>query len=264
MRSTHVTAVSVTVSAATLALAACQSFNDAPPTGPERPLLRRTLIAQVSDQGRPVFVVCPQEDCPHPTAKTRPAIAPAPSSPPPSLAPSGRSRVPSALPSSAVASAAEALPGAGITPAPVAATGPVQHRLTLHFASGSATLGHTGRSRLAQAQESLSRATAVHVAGFTDDTGSVAVNDRLARHRVDAVASALLASGMDRGMPLTSSAQGRCCYLDPRHTPDARQINRRVELRWESQHAPAAGTAPDQGVTPTSASSPIGGERSTP
>ncbi|MCM1440785.1 MAG: OmpA family protein, partial [Roseburia sp.] len=71
--------------------------------------------------------------------------------------------------------------------------------------------------------------TNVQIFGYTDDTGSLAVNTRVADGRADAVKNYLLHSGVAasrlsaEGLPMTD-------YVASNATPEGRAQNRRVEI----------------------------------
>ncbi len=100
-------------------------------------------------------------------------------------------------------------------------------------------LFNTGKYNLSpQAQTDLSRFAAslrenpdtnVQIYGFTDNTGSYAVNERLSGQRADAVLTYLANSGVS---PSRLSAQGvpMADYVASNDTPEGRAQNRRVEI----------------------------------
>ncbi len=67
------------------------------------------------------------------------------------------------------------------------------------------------------------------ILGFTDNTGSFAVNQRLSGERADAVLSYLVNSGVS---PTRLSAQGipMADYVASNETAEGRALNRRVEI----------------------------------
>lgn len=71
--------------------------------------------------------------------------------------------------------------------------------------------------------------TNVQIYGFTDNTGSYAVNERLSGQRADAVLSYLANKGVS---PTRLSAQGvpMADYVASNDTPEGRALNRRVEI----------------------------------
>jgi outer membrane protein OmpA-like peptidoglycan-associated protein len=70
---------------------------------------------------------------------------------------------------------------------------------------------------------------AVQVEGFTDSTGSAAVNERLSQQRADAVGDFLTAQGLPRDR-VTTRGYGASHPVASNDTPDGRRQNRRVEL----------------------------------
>jgi len=86
-----------------------------------------------------------------------------------------------------------------------------------------------GRQALDRLVKIATHYTRIELQGRTDDLGSKAWNDRLARRRAEYVRSWLIDRGIEA--EITVRAAGRCCYLDPASTETARQNNRRVEIR---------------------------------
>jgi outer membrane protein OmpA-like peptidoglycan-associated protein len=88
----------------------------------------------------------------------------------------------------------------------------------------------------ADGQQALKRLTTIaanfqriEIEGRTDDIGSKAYNDRLARRRAEVVRSWLIKQGINA--EIVVRAEGLCCYLDTALTETARRNNRRVEVR---------------------------------
>jgi outer membrane protein OmpA-like peptidoglycan-associated protein len=98
----------------------------------------------------------------------------------------------------------------------------------------------TGSSRLTRSSEqTLERAFIamvanpdlnVEVVGHTDNTGSVAVNDRLSRQRADAVKAWLIRKGIDPRR-ITTTGRGGRDPIAPNTTSLGRAENRRIEFR---------------------------------
>jgi OOP family OmpA-OmpF porin len=70
------------------------------------------------------------------------------------------------------------------------------------------------------------------VEGRTDDLGSQAFNDRLARKRAEAVVAALKRLGVKGDIEIRS--QGKCCYSTANRSEELRAKNRRVDLQISS------------------------------
>jgi outer membrane protein OmpA-like peptidoglycan-associated protein len=121
-----------------------------------------------------------------------------------------------------------------VAPATMKAPEPVQTIMTtrtisvpFNFASASVT---------AQAEEVIRNAFAhqlignlVLVIGRTDDLGSQAFNDRLARKRAEAVATTIKRLGVQGDIEIRS--QGKCCYATTNRSEESRAKNRRVDLQ---------------------------------
>lgn len=83
----------------------------------------------------------------------------------------------------------------------------------------------------------------IEIHGYTDNTGTMAVNAPLAQARADAVAGRLRLALPD----VAISATGRplCCYVADNRTPDGRAANRRVTVALYA--APVPAPVPDPG-----------------
>ena len=99
------------------------------------------------------------------------------------------------------------------------------------FPTGKYTLNPQAKADLTRFAASLkdNPDTNVQIYGFTDNTGSFAVNQRLSGERADAVLSYLANSGVS---PTRLTAQGipMADYVASNDTPDGRAQNRRVEI----------------------------------
>lgn len=69
----------------------------------------------------------------------------------------------------------------------------------------------------------------MQIYGFTDDTGTMAVNTRVADGRANAVRQFLLNSGVAANR-LTAEGIPMADYVASNATPEGRQQNRRVEI----------------------------------
>lgn len=99
------------------------------------------------------------------------------------------------------------------------------------FPTGKYTLNPQAQADLTRFAASLRENpdTNVQIYGFTDNTGSFAVNQKLSGERADAVLSYLVNSGVS---PTRLSAQGipMADYVASNDTPEGRAQNRRVEI----------------------------------
>jgi len=99
------------------------------------------------------------------------------------------------------------------------------------FPTNGTTLSASARTDLRQFAASLinNPGTNVQIYGYTDDTGSLAVNERVATGRADAVRNYLLNSGVAatrlsaEGLPMQD-------YIASNSTAEGRAQNRRVEV----------------------------------
>lgn len=99
------------------------------------------------------------------------------------------------------------------------------------FATGKSNLSQTAKTELSEFASSLinNPQTDVSILGFTDNTGSLAINERLSNERAQAVANYLINSGVS---PSRLTTKGMA-WNDPvasNDTPEGRAQNRRVEI----------------------------------
>ena len=99
------------------------------------------------------------------------------------------------------------------------------------FPTNGTTLSANAKSDLTKFASSLisNPDTNVQIYGYTDDTGTLAVNERVSTGRADAVRNYLLNSGVQanrlsaQGLPMQD-------YVASNSTPEGRAQNRRVEI----------------------------------
>lgn len=152
------------------------------------------------------FLACPEAECPSPTRKTLAVV---------DLPVRQQKTTDSAR-------AVDAVPK--VTPPQET----VEKR-TVHFQFGKALPTPQGLKTIIDLSAAAKAATTIELDGRTDDIGSKAVNDRLARQRAEHVRDWLLREGVK--VPIVLSAEGACCFADSDKTESARQRNRRVEVR---------------------------------
>ncbi|MCX4330337.1 OmpA family protein [Paramuribaculum intestinale] len=99
------------------------------------------------------------------------------------------------------------------------------------FPTNGTTLSTSARNDLTPFATSLlnNPDTNVQIYGFTDDTGTMAVNTRVADGRANAVRQFLLNSGVAANR-LTAEGIPMADYVASNATPEGRQQNRRVEI----------------------------------
>ncbi len=112
--------------------------------------------------------------------------------------------------------------------------------LRAHFASGSALLALSSEAKTALLS-AAAQADEIRIRGGTDNSGSVAVNDLLARERAMSMRRWLIEGGVDAEKLHMSSSQGE--YIATNTTVAGRAENRRVDVVFESRtedHPPVA------------------------
>ena len=99
------------------------------------------------------------------------------------------------------------------------------------FPTGKYTLNNTARTDLTHFAVNLKNnpETNVQIFGYTDNTGSMAVNDRLSNQRANAVRDYLINSGVSPSR-LTAKGIPMADYIASNDTPEGRAMNRRVEI----------------------------------
>jgi outer membrane protein OmpA-like peptidoglycan-associated protein len=199
---------------------------------PHRVPPRALAIAQVRADDATRFELCPVEACPRPTPKTleRRTQASVPALP--------LSDAPLALPPSSSAAPTAQLASASAAPVPqVTETRPAvpapSRTTVVTFAPGAAVLTATAMQALAAILPDARRAQVIEIRGRTDELGSAAWNDVLARNRALAVRDYLRAYDLPEATTVRLSARGACCYVAGNDTAQGRAANRRVEIEWQ-------------------------------
>lgn len=188
-------------------------------------------IAQLRHGAHASFELCPIDACPKPTPKTLgsrnevPATSmplAATSSPPP---PSARPLPPALI--------ARAAPGP-LQPVQTPQASPTAIKtMAVTFASGSALLTVSAQRQLAVILPDARRSPVIEIRGRTDELGSAALNEVLARNRALAVRDYLRAQNLAEGATVRLSFRGACCYVAGNETAEGRAANRRVEVEWQ-------------------------------
>ncbi len=99
------------------------------------------------------------------------------------------------------------------------------------FPTNGTSLSQSAKNELAQFAQSLinNPNTNVQIFGYTDNTGTMAVNERVANGRADSVLAYLVNCGVS---PTRLTAKGipMAGYIASNDTPEGRAMNRRVEI----------------------------------
>jgi len=104
--------------------------------------------------------------------------------------------------------------------------------ISVTFQFASATLSDLAEMEIKKAVALIEPGDSVFVEGRTDDIGSQAFNDRLAKRRAEVVATYLKRLGVKS--PVDIRSQGKCCYATANNSDESRAINRRVDLHFLS------------------------------
>jgi outer membrane protein OmpA-like peptidoglycan-associated protein len=104
--------------------------------------------------------------------------------------------------------------------------------ISVTFQFASATLSDLAEMEIKKAVALIEPGDSILVEGRTDDLGSQAFNDRLARKRAEVVAAYLKRLGVKS--PIEIRSQGKCCYAIANNSDESRAINRRVDLHFSS------------------------------
>ena len=147
--------------------------------------------------------ICDQRECPAPTSKTVLLVAAPPT----------------------------------VEPVATEPTKPIQvarklDPISVTFQFASATLSGLAEMEIKKAVALIQSGDSILVEGRTDDLGSQAFNDRLARKRADVVTAYLKRLGVKS--PIAIRSQGKCCYAIANNSDESRAINRRVDLHFSS------------------------------
>ncbi len=99
------------------------------------------------------------------------------------------------------------------------------------FDTGKSDLKGTAKDNLKQMAEVMKKypENVLTIKGYTDNTGSSAINETLSQKRAEAVQSHLLASGMS-ATTMSSLGMGPSQPIADNKTADGRKQNRRVEI----------------------------------
>jgi outer membrane protein OmpA-like peptidoglycan-associated protein len=99
------------------------------------------------------------------------------------------------------------------------------------FGSGKAQLQPASYPKLEKIADALEQqgTRMILIEGYTDSTGSDAVNMELSKQRADAVADYLASRGVPRDK-LRTAGRGSANPIAPNNTPEGRAQNRRVEI----------------------------------
>ncbi|MEO7557407.1 MAG: OmpA family protein [Acidimicrobiales bacterium] len=98
------------------------------------------------------------------------------------------------------------------------------------FAFGSAQLTPSATQRIGQLVSEIPNGASVSVRGHTDDIGTDADNQTLSEARASTVAAAVAAARPD--LTLDVSGRGEAEPVTSNGTPEGRELNRRVEIRF--------------------------------
>ncbi len=104
--------------------------------------------------------------------------------------------------------------------------------ISMTFQFASAALSGLAEMEIKKAVTLIQPGDSILVEGRTDDLGSQAFNDRLARKRAEVVAAYLKRLGVKS--PIEIRSQGKCCYAIANNSDESRAINRRVDLHFSS------------------------------
>jgi outer membrane protein OmpA-like peptidoglycan-associated protein len=194
--------------------------------------LRALAVAQVRSDDDSRFELCPLDACPRPTPKTvgNRAQALAPTMP--------AADPPPAMTTNSGATAGTPLVGVSAIPVqqlaePAPAVPAPSRTILVTFAPGASHLTTAAQQTLADILPEARRARVIEIRGRTDERGSVAFNDVLARNRALAVRDYLTAHNLATPTTVRLSSRGACCYVAGNDTAEGRAANRRVEIEWQ-------------------------------
>jgi outer membrane protein OmpA-like peptidoglycan-associated protein len=189
-------------------------------------------IAQVRRAGDVRFELCPADTCPSPTPKTRAVGDRALGRSTPIAVPSLPGPANSGSPPAVQRSPAASSTVEPTTEAPQARAHEAK-TIIVSFAPGSALLTDAARRELAAVVPDVRRSDAIEIRGRTDELGSGAGNEILARNRAVAVRDYLRAAQLAEQTAIRLTFKGACCYVAGNDTAEGRAANRRVEIEWQ-------------------------------
>lgn len=246
-RSTSLALAAAIASPPFLAGCAALASRDAPATSPvvHRAAPAQLAIAQMRHRSEARFELCPLDACPKPTPKTPASRSQALAAPLPlAVSPSP---APSRVSSSSSAQTTPASPTPEVDHETTTPARPTAVRtIVITFASGSALLTTAARQHLKAIISDAQRTRAIEIRGRTDELGSTALNDVLARSRALAVRDYLRAQHLPEDTTIRLSFKGACCYVAGNDTAEGRAANRRVEIEWQRGVQIAQGTTHEQ------------------
>lgn len=180
-------------------------------------------LTQIDFGGSASYAVCMDPACPAVTLKTlavvKPVTAPATA----------------AIPDAPQASDAPRAEMPALRLATTLETTPAPRRTIVRFASGSANLAPSDKTRLDHAIANAPETGEVIITGYTDSTGSLRANQRLAQARAQMVLDHLRTRFPAIQSTLALGAQAACCFIAANDTPQGRSQNRRVEVVMRPQ-----------------------------
>lgn len=185
------------------------------------------------------FELCPVDACPKVTPKTLAKRAQAiavPSADAPSSLPAAGTATRTLVERTSASTPLRAMAETSRPPVvPIKTT-------VITFASGSALVTAAAKRQLEAILPEVQRSPVIHIRGRTDELGSVALNDVLARNRALAVRDYLRTQDLAEATTIHVSAKGACCYVADNDTQEGRAANRRVEIEYQPTLQLAQGT----------------------
>lgn len=100
----------------------------------------------------------------------------------------------------------------------------------VHFTFARTKPTQAGVAELESALASIHDGETLRMTGYTDDVGSPAINEHLARQRAIFVAAWLKQRGIAN--PVQIEAHAKCCYVTANDHSTGRAANRRVEIEF--------------------------------
>ena len=194
-----------------------------------RPSPAFAAIAQMGHGGDAHFELCRVDACPKPTLKTRAVHGEGSTAP---ISTEASLPAPAHTRTTLLTRAAPVPPIRTTGEPPEAPPAPEVKTVVVPFASGSALLTASVQRKLAMVVSDARRAHVIEIRGRTDELGSAALNEALARDRALAVRDYLRAQDLSDAITVHLSFKGSCCYVAGNDTVEGRAANRRVEIEW--------------------------------
>lgn len=190
-------------------------------------------VAQLRHGTDVAFELCPIDTCPKPSPKTLTGRDEARAAPMPLVVASLHTEPGVGPPSTASIALASPVALPPVEENPPRSSAEIK-TMVVTFAPGSANLKSAAQQQLTRMVQDARRSPTIEIRGRTDELGSAALNETLARNRALAVRDYLRAQNLSDVTTIRLNFKGACCYVAGNDTAEGRASNRRVEIEWQA------------------------------